>query len=256
MSLPDHYCKYCREFFKFKEEFDLHAVGCEWVYGPRYKKERSLDSIKKLPSAQDQYKLIQLLCDKVSKLERDVLRLKGLSVTRKRRVILEWLQRPERHAPSLPFHQWSRTIAVSYEHLKGVFDGDITDGMKRALTDVFSYSGHFPICSFTQKAGTIYLWSTSEDNEEPHWLIMSHADFIRFVNRLSHSFLATFLNWQRDNAVMIRSSEENKDRNIQYMRKINGLGKAYEERRQSELRKWLFQHIARNFEHDVEYDYV
>jgi len=85
---------------------------------------------------------------------------------------------------------------------------------------------------------------------------MSHADFIRFVNRLSHSFLATFLNWQRDNAVMIRSSEENKDRNIQYMRKINGLGKAYEERRQSELRKWLFQHIARNFEHDVEYDYV
>lgn len=256
MSMFDHYCKYCREFFEFKDGFDSHVQMCAFYHGPKFERERKLDSCKKIPSSENQHILVQYLFNKVEKLEKDVLRLKGLSVTRKRRVILEWLQRPDYPKPSLPFHEWSKTIPVSYEHLKCVFDGDITDGMKRSLTDFFSYSGPFPICCFTQKAGTIYIWTTNEENEESHWTIMSPRDFTRFVNRLSHSFLATFLNWQRENSRIIRSSEENKERNILYMRKINGLGVHYEERRQSELKKWLFQHIARNFEHDIEYDYV
>jgi hypothetical protein len=256
MASSENYCKYCCRYFKFKDLYEQHNVTCEFFYRRSRARDRELDGHEKLPTPQEQFKLIQYLTLKVSKLENDVLRLKGLTVTRKRRVILEWLQNSGKPTPTLTFHEWSKTLDVSYEHLNGVFEGDITDGMKRMLVEVFSYEGTAPICCFTQKAGTIYIWSTCEDEPEPHWMVMPHADFVRFVNRLSHTFLRTFLNWQRDNAELIRSSEENKEKNIQYMRKINGLGQAYEERRQSELRKWLFVKIARDFEHDVEYDYV
>jgi len=256
MSLFNHHCKYCREFFEFKEGYESHLQMCAFYNGPKFEKERNLDSVKKLPSPQSQHLLVQYLFNKVEKLEKDVLRLKGMSVTRKRRVILEWLQRPDRPKPNLPFHEWSKTIAISYDHLNEVFEGDITDGMKRTLTDVFSYSGPFPICSFTQKAATIYIWNTTEEDDDPRWMIMTQRDFARFISRLSHSILVTFLKWQQDNAHMIRSNELNKERNIQYMRKINGLGQRHEERRQTELKQWIFKHIARDFEHDIEYDYM
>jgi len=256
MASSENYCKYCCRYFKFKDLYEQHNVTCEFFYRRSRARDRELDGHEKLPTPQEQFKLIQYLTLKVSKLENDVLRLKGLTVTRKRRVILEWLQNSGKPTPSLTFHEWSKTLDASYEHLNGVFEGDMTDGMKRMLGDVFSYEGTAPMCCFTQKAGTMYIWSTCEEDPEPHWMVMPHADFVRFVNRLSHTFLRTFLNWQRDNAELIRSSEENKEKNIQYMRKINGLGTAYEERRQSELRKWLFVKIARDFEHDVEYDYA
>jgi hypothetical protein len=57
-------------------------------------------------------------------------------------------------------------------------------------------------------------------------------------------------------SVRNHSSDEEKDKNVDYMRKINGLGRAYEDRRRSELRKWLFCLLENDFKEMVEWDFV
>jgi hypothetical protein len=58
------------------------------------------------------------------------------------------------------------------------------------------------------------------------------------------------------NSALIHSCDEEKEKNVDYMRKINGLNRAYEDRRRSELRKWLFGVLEHDFKEMVEWDFV
>jgi hypothetical protein len=84
---------------------------------------------------------------------------------------------------------------------------------------------------------------SADDNTEDSvvkWRIMTADDFDRWMERLSNRFMQVFLEWQVQNSHIISSSMED-------MRKINGLSRAHEERRRSELRKWLFTYVAKDF---------
>ena len=58
------------------------------------------------------------------------------------------------------------------------------------------------------------------------------------------------------NSALIHSCDEEKEKNVDYMRKINGLGRAYEDRRRGELRKWTFCLLERDFKEMVEWDFA
>ena len=86
--------------------------------------------------------------------------------------------------------------------------------------------------------------------------MMQTEQFDRWINRLAHRFLQVFIEWQMANSALIHSCDEEKEKNVDYMRKINGLGRAYEDRRRSELRKWIFCLLERDFKEMVEWDFV
>ncbi len=277
-----YFCMFCTRRFHFKDLFDQHNITCEFFYKSRRDKQRENEGTEPLPTAQEQYKLIQFLSLQVNKLQKEVIRLKGSTVVKKRKVILEWLQSGAAPLPSSSFDDWIKHIlgSVSVDDLQCVFKGDLTDGLKNCIKTCISSQTIdgivVPMCAFKQKPGTIYVWcktTVREDNTKSGqqnnthdslsgtvcacaWSMMQLEQFDRWINRLAHRFLQVFIEWQMTNSALIHSCDEEKDKNVDYMRKINGLGRAYEDRRRSELRKWLFCLLERDFKEMVEWDFV
>ena len=294
-------CLYCDRQFHFKDLYVQHIATCEFFYRSRHKKNRDNDLHEQLPSAQEQFKLIQYLTMQVNKLQKDLIQLKGETITRKRKVIMEWLHSPDAPKPTLAFDEWIKTIPICAADLDKVFTGDLVEGMKHCLTTYFgrenSSNAHvsvqqpttstatptdtptatatataitqLPICSFVQKPGTIYVWAAEPgqiqgqmqgqiQNLTTKWRIMDSDMFERWMNRLAHGFLQEFIKWQVTNSVQINSSDENKEKNVDNLRKVNGLrGKSYEDRRRAELHKWLFGVLAKDFTQQmIVYDIV
>lgn len=256
-STGGHRCTYCMRQFHFKDLLQRHVATCEFFYRRRRERERDEDMVEILPSAQDQYKVIQYLMMQVATLQQEVKSLKGTALARKKRILMQWLQGMSGPKPDLPFLDWIRTIPVTFDHIEQVFRGDLTDGMKSCIRDWIVGSGQsnheHPLYAFVQKPGTIYVWTVVEDGGFPQWTFLTTELFERWMNRLAHRFLQEFIQWQMVNSETIHATEEGKEQNIEYMRKINGLGASYESRRRSELRKWLYLLLAKEFV-QVEYE--
>ena len=166
MNQTANFCKYCNKYFHFKDLYDQHEITCEFMFRTRRQKDREDDYIEKLPSAQEQFKLIQYLTLKVNRLETDIARLKINAGTRKRRLVLDLLNNPTNPKPSLLFENWYKQTNVTYIDLDSVFNGDITNGMMSTLQRQISQNRNLPICSFKQKANSIYIWTSNFNNEE------------------------------------------------------------------------------------------
>lgn len=273
-----YFCMFCSRRFHFKDLFDQHNITCEFFYKSRRDKQRESESTEPLPTAQEQYKLIQFLSLQVNKLQKEVIRLKGSTVVKKRKVILEWLQSGAAPLPTCAFEDWIKQMlgSVSLDDLQCVFRGDLTDGLKNCIKTYISsetIDGNVvPMCAFKQKPGTIYVWckTTVQEVRKQNtaiegvsasmcacaWSMMQVEQFDRWINRLAHRFLQVFIEWQMTNSALIHSCDEEKEKNVDYMRKINGLGRAYEDRRRGELRKWTFCLLERDFKEMVEWDFV
>ena len=253
----NHFCKYCNQQFHFKDIFEQHTITCEYFYRNKRNRDRDIESHEVLPSPQEQFKLIQYLNFKITTMEREIIKLKGSAGTKQRKVISEWINKPHRNQPNIIFQDWCKKTITTFEHLSHVFEHDITAGMKCCFRDYFKLNTPIPICAFKQKPGTIYIWSIdSDDSSDMKWKIMDSITYTKWIDRVAHRFLEIFLKWQLENAHRIRATDDDKDKNVSNMRKINGLGQSYEDKRRNELRKWIFDHIEQDFIHHIEYDIV
>lgn len=276
-----HHCPFCNRQFHYKNMCEQHTVTCEFLFKSRRDKDRENDAYENLPNPQEMFKLVQHLALQVAKQQKEINHLKNATITKKRKVIMDWLLGPSAPKPILTFNEWVKTVLVSFDDLDKVFHGDLAEGMKHCLDTYFDKyqiaetrpnNGYLPICAFTQKPGTIYIYSSADpfnlkstssassigDNSTIKWRILDTYTFECWMFRLGHQFAKEFIKWQTLNTVRIHSSDEDKEQNIDYLSKVNGLkGKAYEDRRRSELRKWLFGKLARDFTQLlVEYDVV
>ena len=77
---------------------------------------------------------------------------------------------------------------------------------------------------------------------------MDSTKYKIWMDRMVHQFLQTFLQWQMDHSHVIQANEEEKEKNISYMHKINGLGNQYEYRRRQQLRHWIYETFSKDFE--------
>jgi len=233
------------------------VITCEFFYKGRKNRERLEDDNEVLPTAQEQYKLIQHLLYQNTLLQKKLARVETNILAKKRKIILDCLKNPGSPKPSLPFFDWVKAINVCFDDLEAVFEHDLISGVLRALSTELSLPVHgLPLRAFHQKPGTFYIWDIDEGAQDPSWRILSVNDFDKWMNKMNHRFLQEFTLWKRLNVERMRATEEGKDRLIEYMRKIMGLGENYEQRRRSDLKKWLFDKIAVNFEHMVEIEYV
>ena len=258
----DLQCVYCHRCFHFRDIYDQHVVTCEFFYRGRRNRERMEDDVETLPTPQEQFKLIQHLLYQNTLLQKKVARMESRMLAKKRKIILDCLQNPSYPKPAVTFFEWVKTISVCFDDLDAVFEHDLVSGMIHSLNAQIEKEKEMvsgitiPICAFHQKPGTFYIWELPEENAEACWRILSVNDFDKWMNKMSHRFLQEFTLWKQLNAESMRLTDEGKDKLIEYMRKIMGLGESYEQRRRSELKKWLFEKLAKNFDHMVEVEYL
>lgn len=257
MNQTTNFCKYCNKYFHFKDLYDQHVITCEYFYRSKRQKDREDDYIEKLPSAQEQFKIIQHLTLTVKRLEQDVARLKINAGTRKRKVVLDFLNNPVNPKPQVLFEQWFKNIVIEETDLYFVFNGDINNGIMNVLNRyIKNFNRNTPICSFKQKENSIYIWTTKYNNSEidkPIWILLDHNIYQKWVQDLTHKFLGVFCKWKSDNEILLQSNELEKEKYILYMHKIHGLDENNEKKRRAVLHKWIYNELARDIEFENEY---
>jgi hypothetical protein len=256
MNPSENFCKYCSKEFNFKYLYDRHIITCEFFYQSRRRQDIENSYNEQLPSAQEQFKLIQYLTLKVKCLEDDVSRLKINAGTRKRKLIIDLLNNPTNPKPSILFDDWYKQIDTDSQDMDALFEGDITDSMISILERYILSEQNLPICSFQPKPNSIYIWTTKYNNseiKEPIWVLLTPAVYNTWLLKLEQKILELFLKWQRDNALMIKRCDKEKEKNIATMRKVNGITDKYDKKRQAHLHKWIYTRLAREIEFNTEY---
>jgi hypothetical protein len=253
--MANNYCKFCDRNFRFKDLYDQHAITCEFFYQRKREKDRTLEAFESnLPSSQEQYKLIQHLAVQLAKLQKEVDTLKSNTISKKRRLIIDMLNSESNPIPLMTFLEWTKTIRVSTDHLKSVFQYGLTEGMKRCIhSHIQDSCGTIPICAFSQKVNNIYIYIENEVDKSRSWRLLSNEDSDRWIDRISHLFLQEFIEWQMQNMDKINSSEDERELNLEYMRKINGIERVSGDKRKSEIRKWVYTKLERDL---TTYDFV
>ena len=244
----NNYCKICDRSFRFKDVYDQHVPTCEFFSKCKKEHDRDTELFENLPSFQEQYKLIQYLTLQVSKLQKEVDALKDTMLIKKRRLIIDWLHSPANYVPTYSFVEWTKLIHVDQDHLQFVFANGLAEGMKQCIHSHLDRVSNAPVRAFTQKPGTLYLFVKDQETEVSSWKMATGEDLDRWMDRLSHRFLQEFIKWQLENADLINSCETEKEKNLEYMQKINGVGKQSEDRRKSEIKKWLYVQLEKNIE--------
>ena len=246
-------CKYCNRAFQFRDLYERHFYWCEFLWQGKRDRLREVESYEQIPNPTDQFHMMQTMLVKIAKLEKEVAQLRSSSLGRKRVAILQFLEKSPQFRPLISFQEWTREIPVSFEDLDSVFTVDLVEGMKHSITRLLLSSAVcLPICAFQQKKDTLYIYSQVTNVETGEkinkWMILSPDEWDRWMNRFAHRFLQEFIRWQHIHSEKIHSSEQDKEKHVEYMRKINGLGKAYEDRRRSEFRKWLYTQFAKDIQ--------
>jgi hypothetical protein len=176
--------------------------------------------------------------------------MRGQVIIRKRKEIIDFLQSKSNPIPQMTFLEWSKTILVSKEMLETVFSKTLNDGLRASISCFVSIDCP-PIRAFSQKKGTIYIYERVDNENEvvkSVWRVLSIDEFDRWIDRIMHKFLQVFVAWQLENMKHLNSNDQQKDKNLEYMQKINGNGQT-DDRRKNELRKWFYETFKK--EHSV-----
>jgi len=228
-----NHCINCNRQFRFKDLYDQHSITCNFLFKSRKEKCRETDAFERLPTPQEQFKLIQNLYLQISKLEKEVDSMRGQVIIRKRKDIIDFLQSKSNPVPPFAFLEWSKTIMVSKEMLDTVFSKSLNDGIRMCISGFVSIE-YPPIRVFSQKKGTIYVYeqvNNEDDCEKSCWRILSIDEFDRWIDRIMHKFLQVFVAWQLENMKVLNSNDQQKDKNLEYMQKINGNGQTDDRRK-------------------------
>jgi len=253
----NHYCKYCDKYFHYKNLFEQHVITCEYIYRNANDKNKQdcNDFHETVPTNKQQFKLIQYLMFQVNHLTKEVSKLRQNTVVRTKKMIIDHLNNSSYPKPPLIFEQWKLQIPTSFDDLECVFQGDLTNGVQNIFKKLLQQDANailtIPIRAFHQKPATFYIYSCTEDQEQPKWKIMDPNEYLVFFNRIGHKLLQEFLRWQTHYAEEIRTNMKLNEDLIDYQYKINGMGFKYEERRRAECKKWLFNQFATNFTGEI-----
>jgi len=243
-------CLLCNHTFHVKDNFRKHIECCKLIHATKKQRQQEEDTLSDtLPSQREMYNIIQHLVLKCQNLQKDIQNLKQVAYTRKTKQVSDWISEKNGSAsnrPTVDFHSWMKSVSVTTKHLENVFMEDLLYGMKQCLHDYLEKSNTIlPICSFQEKANTFYVWSENEEDRRAYcWQLLSMSSFEKMISLLMHRFLQEFTKWQIENTEKIQSCEQEKEKNILCMIKING-GKMSDEKRISEMRKWLFKKLAK-----------
>ena len=208
-------CEYCDKHFNFKELYDKHRVACEFFYQSRRQRHREIESIEKLPSQQELFHLVQSLALQCKILTEKVSKLEANSTYHIKRNANGFLQNAP--VPKELFEIWIKKFEINLKHLKEIFEYNLTNGIKKCLSDRISNEGltNIPIRAFKEKPGVLYIFT--ETDNKGNWIVCPKETFSIIIDEVNNEIIRVFCQWQSD------QEEFDYDRQIACSTKISGL---------------------------------
>ena len=242
-SKGEHRCKYCNRCYKIKENYNKHYVSCEFFHNKSCK-DQHVEPVVKI---EELYSYVKTLALKCASLENEISVLKQQMNLRQKRQILEYLNSDSKPRKSeVNFHDWYKSIKVGITELQKVFDFDMVAGMKSVIRVSFENMVNKPLLAFVQKPNYLYIY------EDGLWKNMQNEDIDKMLNFISSLFLKEFVKWQRENYEANSLNSKLMDAEMNYRMKINGIS-ITNEKRNSEIKKWLFESLNENIDSIIEF---
>ena len=184
---PSQCCIYCGKSYVKKNNLNNHIIICELL-----NKTSKEEEILELPSQQTMFQLIIELTKKCNKLEHTIQDINKNFVKKKNNNIniLEWLN--EHKIPSISFHNLIDSILITEQDITFLFDNNFYDTLNLIFTrTIYNYELDNPICCFTQKKNTFYIFDLDRI-----WIEITKEQLIKFLNRIHIKILKTFNDFQ------------------------------------------------------------
>ncbi len=240
--MSELYCRYCCKYWKLKKEFDNHLNCCIFFHQYRTDPNREMNDFGvKIPTQKELFALVYQLSIKCDRLEKEVKQLKSSISTKHRRLVMDLIHQPSQ-LPTQRFDEWWRSIIVTDTHLQKVFAYDLVEGMKTAIESHLKTEGKIPIRAFIEKPTVFYIYTMNDEKDELEWRIMHNTDLETMLVFLGQQFTRLYMNWQRENEARMMEYEDEKEKSVVYMMKVNGFRISIE-KRLFEIRKWLFPQL-------------
>jgi len=208
-------CVYCGKSYKTKLILDKHLVLCEVTHKSKTQINNDDDIV--LPSQKQLYQIILELSLKCNKLESKVADLSKYINRKIDKVnIIDYLNNIVLK-PSILFDNITETINIEQSDIEYLFHNSFKDTFNSIISKtIYNKSKEneetIPIAAFTEKAGTIYIYTTQSkdtDKNTSHssWIIAPKEKIIRFLNIIQLKMSKALSEWRKQNIQLLNESD-------------------------------------------------
>jgi len=216
--------------------------------------------MEEIPKAQVLYRIMKDLLSRTEYLENEVNVLKQKLNVQQKKSILFWLNEriSMQHSVSdkikRGFSFWYNSFVITFAHLEIVFKYSLNDAIKHVLTENIVNKNEIPICSFSQKQNTLYVYDKVENENKNmdekkqqgmcswSWKILKNNEFQNMIEHIHGILEGKYIIWQKENIELIMRDDDKREMNIEYMIKVTGTTVSMEKRCEI-LKKWLFEKV-------------
>ena len=201
-------CDYCSSF-RFKDSCKSNASTCEM-----------------LPSPQETHKWIQRLFLKCNQLEKEIGELRVSNTRVKKKVEISIL-------PKQSWKEWMHK-KIEPHHLHHVYKEDLVEAIKYYISDLIRKTEPNELPVYSKETQVLFVYS------ESGWKKVNSNEFEKAINEIAHRFLQEFTKMQHENIDKICSNNEEREKNIIFMMKINA---TTTEKTSNNIKKWLISKV-------------
>lgn len=251
MSVFD--CERCFTKFKNKKQFDEHIVCCEFIRGRAVEINNKASFINDpIPNNRMLYETLKNCMFRIQHLEAENKELHKFVQRERRKIdIIDYLKM---RYPIL-VTDFSSMVGgplkdIQQKHLEAVFAGTIVDGVVALVTDLIDCSkDNFPICAFSHKPHTLYVYDRQQ------WSEMPLGDINNLFDLLSNRFLGTYTRWEQKRLEFMVETEDMKLQKMDFMKRILGTYIS-DEAKYQKFKSFLFNKLKQNVKNIIEYEFV
>ena len=247
------YCNFCFTNFKITKQYNEHIVSCEFMRDRAVERNKSLQLIDdRIPDNRMMFESIKSCMFRIQQLETENKELlKFVQRERKKIDTIEYLK------TRYPFLTMDFTLMcdklkdVKEKHLEVVFAGNIVDGVSSLLGDLIDESkpdGCFPICAFSHKPNTFFIYNLQQ------WTEILTTDLNNLFDLLSNRFLGAYSKWERKYDGT-NETEDFKQQKLVLMKRILGTY-LNDEFKYKRFKSFLFEKLKQNVKNIIEYEFV
>ena len=212
-------CIYCGKSYKTKLVLDKHLVLCEVTH--KSKTQTNDDDEIVLPSQKQLYQIILELTLKCNRLESKVADLsKYISRKIDKVNIIDYLNGVNNNIvlkPSTLFDNITETINIEQSDIEYLFHNSFKDTFNIIISKtIYNKSKEnqetIPIAAFTEKAGTIYIYTTQSKDSDKNtshssWIVAPKEKIIRFLNIIQLKMSKALSEWRKQNIQLLNESD-------------------------------------------------
>jgi len=209
-------CIYCGKSYKTKLVLDKHLVLCEVTH--KSKTQINNDDEIVLPSQKQLYQIILELTLKCNRLESKVADLsKYISRKIDKVDIIDYLNNNIVLKPYILFDNISETINIEQSDIEYLFHNSFKDTFNIIISKtIYNKSKEnqetIPIAAFTEKAGTIYIYTTQSKDSDKNtshssWIIATKEKITRFLNIIQLKMSKALSEWRKQNIQLLNESD-------------------------------------------------